>query len=220
MYCNFGLAGPIYIDWLVKNQEKGVSKLIEVQNRIDSMANLDNRYRYWSAISACVLTGGILATNLGLLDYDMPHLEQWATYEMLPSLMRELRTSVSTYTDVLGEFMSKHHSSTVILKSTTDSRTGIFEAPFLEPRNELLVRIEVDTKLLYIPSKVLRRFCAEEQIIYKDLLEMLRKTGVYKGEVRKRMGRGTKINTPAVLCYEFSFADDDVFGAEEFLREL
>lgn len=219
MYCNFGLAGPVYIDWLVKNQEKGVATLIEVQNRIDAAANLDNRYRYWSAISACILSGGIIATELGLLDYDMPRIEQWATYELIPSLMRELRTAVESYTDVLGEFMAKHNSNTVILKNSTDSRTGVFEVPFLEPRNELLVRIEVDTKLIYIPAKVLRRFCTEEQIIYKDLLDMLRKANVFKGEVRKRMGKGTKINAPAVLCYEFSFADDDVFGAEGMIRD-
>jgi hypothetical protein len=33
------------------------------------------------------------------------------------------------------------------------------------------------------------------------------------------MGKGTKINAPAVLCYEFSFADDDVFGAESMIRD-
>jgi len=217
MYQNYGVAGPIYIDWLVKNQEVAIALMLEVQKKIDILAGLANKERYVSAVVAANITGGIIACDLGLIKYDIDKIINWVVMSLIPEWRKDVINTVSTYDDVLGEFLNANLGTTLVVNNEMDLRSGLFEAPFLEPRYELSVRIEVDEKLIYIDSKTFKRYCTKEQVVFKDLLNILHKKGIYKGESRKRLTRGTKMVAPAVQCYCFTFRNEDVFGAESLI---
>jgi hypothetical protein len=220
MYSNFGVAGPVYFEWLVNNKDAALQLAEEVQSALDSAANLTNQERYWSAGISRKLAGGIIARDLGLFDLDIDRIGKWVVHTLIPMLRRDLKQTSDTYSDVLGNFLQTQLGKTLIINNAVDSRTGMTELPFLEPKNDLNVRIEMDTKLLYISTKIFKKYCTEEQIIFKELFGILQTKGIYLGEVRKRMGKGAKMSAPAVFCYEFSFADDDIFGAEELLAKV
>jgi hypothetical protein len=91
--------------------------------------------------------------------------------------------------------------------------------PVIEPRYELTIRIEPDDHKIFIYSKEIRRYCAKEQIIFKDMTRELKAAGIYEGSTRKRLGKGTKIDSPPVEVHVFDATDTDLIDTE-FLKGL
>jgi hypothetical protein len=68
-------------------------------------------------------------------------------------------------------------------------------------------------------TKVFKDFCTERQVMVKDFLADFKSRGAYLGEQKKRMGKGTNIDSPAVRVYEFSYTGEDFYGVEGALAE-
>ena len=90
---NYGHAGEIYIKYVLNNLEEVKSGLIAIQQKIDAEMHLTNRERFWSAVIACNLTGGLIAKNLKLHDFDMREIYQWATLKMLKTIREDRKST-------------------------------------------------------------------------------------------------------------------------------
>lgn len=100
----------------------------------------------------------------------------------------------------IGQFLNEKNNNMLIVKSTSDKRSGLLEVPVREPRGELMTRYEPDTKMLYISAKALREWCSANQISYKMLCADLQKDNITKGVVKKSMSKGSDMNTPSVFA--------------------
>lgn len=208
---NYGHAGEIYLRYLVDNLEDCKSLIKKVQAKLDADVQLTSRERFWSATVACNIAGGLIARHLGLHDFDMS-----AIYEWVCKLLREMREDVKPPSDtpisMLGDFLNSHIHNAVVVNGIADKRSNLESEALLKPKGELLVRFEPDTKELWIAAKAFRDECVKRQINYKDLLAELKKMGVYRDAVNKRMSKGLELSTPAVRALHF-----DTTSAE-FLR--
>jgi hypothetical protein len=97
-------------------------------------------------------------------------------------------------------FLNEHNNNMLIVNSTVDKRSGLIAAPIREPRGELMIRYEPDTKLLYIAAKALRDWCSDNQVSYKMLCDELKNMRVLKGLPKKSMSKGSDITTPSVVA--------------------
>ena len=136
---------------------------------------------------------------LGLHDIDVGKVYEWAV-ETLSTLRVEVRSDGTGPLNRVGMFLNEHTNNMLIINSFVDRRSGLIEAPVREPRGELMIRFEPDTKLLFITAKSLRDWCSDNQISYKMLCEELRKLKVMKSLVKKSMSKGSDINTPSVVA--------------------
>jgi hypothetical protein len=203
---NYGLAGPIFAEWVVTHLEETKELIREVQDFIDKRANFVNKDRYHSVVIACNIAGGLIACQLKLIDYDIPRILEW----VFATLIEELRVSASdqniAYSDFLGQFMNQNIGSALIINNAVDQKTGMNMAPLMEPRNQLNLRIEPDTKFVYISAKSFREYCVEHKVICKDMLATLKDQNIYLGEEKKRLGKGTKmVSSPPVNAYKFYY---------------
>jgi hypothetical protein len=115
--------------------------------------------------------------------------------------------------------MNDHRKSTLVINGEADARTGLNSVPILDVKfGELLIRVEPDTKLLYINAKHLRAYCVKQQITLKETLKGLEADGIFKGLVKKRMSKGTDIQTPAVHAYLFFIDNNDFINAEDYIQ--
>ena len=73
---------------------------------------------------------------------------------------------------------------------------------------------------MYVSSKAIRKYCAEEQIIFKDLISDLDAKNIYKGTKRKRLATGTSIDSPPVETHIFDVATDDLIDTNQFIKNL
>ena len=217
---NYGHAGDIYAEYLVGHLEDVIDLLRQVQAKIDREVQFTSRERFWSGLAACNITGGLLAKDLGLHNYDMRAVYKWMV-NMLQGMREDIKPPSSNVVTIIGEYVNNNMSNVLVVNGDADARTNLVALPTMEPRGELLIRFEPDTKRLFFTAKEFRGYCIKRQINYKGVLESLKETGVFIGPGNKRMSKGMKVYSPPVRILEFNtdhpdFVNvNDVLGADD-----
>ena len=220
LYTNYGHAGRIYLRDLVCNLEERIQEVKDLQIMIDRKIGFTNRERFWSGVAACNLAGALFAKRLGLIDIDVGKVFKWALVEFT-QMRQEIKPPASSVASVIGEFWNEHRMNTLVINDDVDKRTGVELLPVLEPRYELILRMEPDTQKLFIIAKKFREYCAENQITMKDVLNSLATEGIYVGTVKKRMSKGTKLSsTPPVDTYVFDCAKGEFLDTTLLAQEV
>ena len=215
---NYGHAGDIYIQELVNCLEEVLQSLLTIQGNIDRDLRLTPPERFWSAVAACNITGGLLAKRLGLINFDMKEIYNWVC-STIQNMREEIKPPLDDVNSIIGDYINRHMQNILVVKANVDSRSTTAPLPTLEPKGELLIRYEPDTKVMYLVTREFRADCVERQINYKDTLKQLMDKGFYTGTMNKRMSKGMKITSPAVstLIFDCSsgFVDMDGLIAPE-----
>jgi hypothetical protein len=214
MYDNYGVAGEVFIRYVITNLPEVKKMLEKIQRKFDKAAGLTQRERFWSAKAACAITSGLITKKLGLHNIDVAAVYKWAV-ETIGRMRVEVRPGASGPMAHLGLFLNKHNNNMLIVKSTSDKRSGLFEVPIREPRGELITRYEPDTKHLFITVKILRDWCSDNQVSYKSLVDDLNKLGASLGVVKKAMSRGSDMTTPSVSALVIDCAKATVLDPED-----
>lgn len=208
---NYGHAGMVYASWLVANYEEVRDGCLSVQSKIDKELKLTQRERFWSAVVAANLTGGLIAKRLGLIDWDMQAIYQWCT-RMILDLREEVAPPAASMSAVVGEYINQNISNVLVVNDGVDRRSNLPAAPQMEPRGELTIRYEPDTKRLYMLAKPFKEYCVTYQLNYKGVLKELKDSGIYIGTQIKRLSKGMKVAAPGVHCLVFDG------GNSEFIK--
>jgi hypothetical protein len=216
---NYGHAGIIYAQYLVNNLEEALQCFHAVQERIDREMKLTSRERFWSAVIAANLTGGLIARNLGLIDFDMRAIYDWAM-KMLAELRQDVVPPANDSASIIGDFLNRHMRNALIVDGYVDTRTKMHAAPLQEPYGDLLVRYEPDSKRLYISAKAFRDDCVEAQIGYKDTLKELKDKGIFLGAKNTRMSKGMRITSPGIHALMFDCNVPDFLDMDGLVESL
>jgi len=216
LFENYGHAGDIYAQWLVNNLEEAIATLRQVQAKIDADVQFTARERFWSALAACNITGGLISKKLGLHDYDMKAIYNWLKMQ-LGSMREELSPPTTESTNILGDFINSHINNVVVVNGKADARTNLDAAPIMEPKGELHIRYEPDTKRMYITVAAIRKHCAERQIGYKDWLKQMADKNILVGVTNKRMSKGMKVISPAVRVVELDTSKDEYLKMDDYM---
>jgi energy-coupling factor transporter ATP-binding protein EcfA2 len=209
---NYGVAGEPYIQYITQNLPKVIDVAQRFQEKLDRDAGLDARERFWSAVISCNITGAYIAKALNLIDLDIDRVYRWATSELVPILRDQISEPEIDFIGVLGAYQNANWNKFLIIDGVADKRTSMPPSPIQEPRNEMVGRWEPDTGLVFIYSRSLRAFCAEQQIIFKDFIKHLTAQGIAKGTQKKRLGKGTALDSAPVDTHIF----DDTFLPKDF----
>lgn len=208
---NYGHAGPLYAEYLINNLESVVEALLAIQRKIDTELKLTQRERFWSGILACNITGGLIARRIGLIDWDMTAIYNWAT-SMVHELRHETEPPMQSSSAVIGDFYNRHVNNVLVVEDDIDKRNTMPKLPTMEPRGELLIRFEPDTNKMFIVASKFKKDCVETQISYKETLKELEAQGVFLGTVTKRLSKGMKIVSPGVHALVFDCSHPDFSG--------
>jgi hypothetical protein len=218
LYGNYGHAGVEYAKYLVSDLEEAIDLVMQVQQRLDKALGLTSRERFWSAVIACNIAGGLIAKDLKIIDFDIKRVYDWIVKEV--EIMRnEVKAPLATQSSVINEFINEHRASVLVINNEVDSRSGMEQLPIVEPKfNDLFIRIEPDTKRLFINSNKLRSYCSEKQITLKDILKGLEADKAYIGQTKKRLSKGTKIASGPVYVHIFDLGSHHFEDAESYIQ--
>jgi len=204
VFVNCGWAGPIFVQHIMRNREAVKQLLHQVQTRIDKAAGLTSDNRFWSAHTACTLTGAILAAQLDLLQFNTKTLFDWIISTLLAENKRSSFDMSVSVEDTLNDYINENWGNFLWIKSTEDLRGKIGNSngidslivPEVQPRGKLVGRYETDVKRVYLVPKFLREWCGEQQINYAAFVqELISKMGAQK--MKARLAKGTHMNLPA-----------------------
>jgi hypothetical protein len=136
---------------------------------------------------------------------------------MLGEMRHEIQAPTSTPVTILGEFVNAHINNALVVNGEVDARSNLQAMPMLEPRGELLIRYEPDTKELFIAAKQFKDFCVKHQINYKTTLKELGTANIYVEGMNKRMSKGMKVVSPAVRVLKFNAAATEFLQMDTFV---
>lgn len=220
LYKHYGHAGVEYAKYLVSDLESCLDLVMQVQQKLDKAIGLTSRERFWSAIIACNIAGALIAKDLGIINFNVKRVYDWIVKEV--EIMRNdiKAPSTTTTASVINEFLNEHRAAVLVINNEADARSGMEQLPLVEPKfNDLFIRIEPDTKKMFINAKQLRGYCSNQQITLKDTLKALETDKAYLGLLKKRLSKGTKIVSGPVDVYVFNI-ESHHFGATESIIEL
>jgi|TARA_R110000824_G_scaffold63536_9_gene167019 hypothetical protein len=206
---NYGHAGPIYVEWLVNNLEEAKDTAIDVQRKIDNELKLTQRERFWSAVLAANITGGLIAHRLGLLDWELKPIYKWAT-NMVTELRGDVTPPTTNAASVIGDYVNRHAQNILVVNDNLDLRSNLESLPDATPRGELLIRYEPDTKKMFLAAKAFKNDCVKYQANYKDTLQQLAAKGYFIGTLNKRLSKGMNFDSPGVHTLVFDCSGSEL----------
>lgn len=215
---NYGVAGPVFIEYVLANTDK-VRKLLEdMQLKIDRELGLDQADRFYSAMLACAFTGALIATRLGLHDIEIPHVYQYAlkaVQENISSNRAETSDPLEMAKETLGAFINDNVNNALVAPYTPPG--GVPERPALMPKGTLRMRYDPVSRELAIPVAEFRKYFAARQVDVKESIHRLNQVHYLKHNGKShptRLGAGAVggMSGIAVRCYVF---DGDVIGIDE-----
>ena len=121
----------------------------------------------------------------------------------------------------LFDFIKTNLRNCVVVHSEIDGRSSMGGIALKELEGDVLVRIESDTKNLFICVKQFRDYCGQKSVNYSQLLNELKEEGIFVGVCNKRMSKGMKMQTPTVRVLQFSTANvDELKGIAELVGNI
>jgi hypothetical protein len=167
----------------------------------------------WSVQATVSIVSLIIGRELGLLDYDVKRLFDFAV-TLINGNKRSDTESTTSIETMVNDYVNDNYGSILWIRSTEDQRgangNGLdsLAVPEHQPRMKFVARYETDTKKLFLVPKPLRAWCARHRLNYDSFLhEAMDKLAGRKAKVR--LSKGTKLNLPAtdVLVLDCSIMD-------------
>lgn len=205
---HYGLAGPVFIQYVLNNKEEVQRLLASVRNKFDTAIHTDQADRFYSHVFACALAAGILCKKIGLLDYDLKRLFDYAV-SLVTGIREEVVFKVSSVGAAAKEALLMYINENVgnmLIINGTKKDSGIYDAPIQMPKGPLRLRYEPDTKELWIPASAFRGILVDRQIDLKTAMRELAADGALKNDgkgVTKRFSAGAigSFDAGTLRCY-------------------
>jgi hypothetical protein len=214
---NYGHAGEIYASWLVNNLEEAVRTVQTIQAKIDRELELTQRERCWSANVAANIAGGLIAKQLGLIDWDMKNIYKWVA-GTISKMRGEVVAPVADSMAVIGHFINTHMQNILVVNGDVDRRSNVATFPVMEPRGELIIRYEPDTKKMFICTKKFKADCDKYQNNYAEITSDLKARGILLENKIKRMAKGMKMDVPGVYAMTLDASHPDFINVDPVIH--
>jgi hypothetical protein len=211
---NYGLAGEVYAAWLVQNTDKIKPALDEVRTKLEKAANLKGEERFWGAIAAVAIVGGLFARKLGLIEFEVTPVYNWMV-KVITTMRTDKIDTTGDAIDILGQFLDEHaHNRLVVTKGK-----GTREIVLDEPRGKLDVRVEADERAaLFIGRNEMKQWVGKRFGSYtKFKTELVARGVLMDANYKKCLGAGTTYAGVMQPCWKL---DLDAEALGERGREL
>jgi len=200
---NYGHAGTIFLQHVMRNTESVRTMLKKVQRELDIHAGLEAENRFWSVQAACGITALMICKKIGLLNYDINTIAKWAVETMQAAKSADAILSDDCL-QLVTEYIYDNYDKFLRLSSRgAESGEHLLDhlvVPTAVPRMQLVGRHETDKNRWYLLPKPLRNWCINKQIDYSWLVGELKNSSAKAMTTKFRMGRGTKVNLPPVTA--------------------
>jgi len=197
---NFGGAGERYIQWIATNIHTITPALEKVQKKINAATSMRGDERFWSAIIATAVYGGIVAQKLGLVKFEVSRVMAWAE-KQVSGMRNDKEDLAEDAVGILAQFIDAHVTNRLIVRG---SAIGGKDCLTIEaPRGALVMRHELDTDRLYISRTVFKAWVAKRFGSYNRIRTDLQNMDALKNANRqKSLGGGTQFSGAVQACWE------------------
>ena len=175
---NYGVAGPVFIQYVVSNRAAIAREMQELQAELDEFMDMHRSERFYSSVLTCGILAGRIMRRLGLHSIDMERIKN-AACGAVSTTKDASSTAVGSQGTValetLSKFITQNMSNTLVISS--DASNG---APVEMPKGPLRIRYEPDTQEMVIIASELRSFFVSNRVDFRGSIQSFVKSGVLK----------------------------------------
>jgi uncharacterized protein (DUF927 family) len=206
---HFGIAGPIFIKYILENLESVKNLLAATQGKIDKLLNLDQTDRFYSSILTIAFTAAQIGHQLGLHDINIKRIFKYASV-MVSESREATRVAVGdplvVASETLASFINENVNNALVAPYQPPGDTP--KLPAMMPKGQLKMRYDPESKELAIPISHFREYYAKRQVDVKDSLLRMTQAGLMKhggNSHPTRIGAGAvgSLGGVATRCYIF-----------------
>lgn len=199
---NYGVAGEKYAKWLVQNIKTVENKLAKVKILVDRETEIQPDERFWGAILAATICGGLIAHDLGLVKFNIRPILNWAMV-IINDLRVDKKGMSGDAVDILGQFLDYYASSRLVVNGCASNK-ALFQV-IEEPKNSLIIRYEVTNGKLYLSRAAFKIWLGKRFGSYQQVAADLKKYEVLThASKRKVLGAGTMYGGAQQVCWEIA----------------
>ena len=236
---NYGHAIEPFIQYIIANSDEVLETLLRVQAKIDKKLKFTSRERIWSASVAANITAGLVASNVGLLQItnkegkaeliedgdDAGKPKTWdlgtlyeKVVEEVGQMSLETKAPLSNASATIADYVYRHNNNILVVEDGVDNRSHLPSSPIREPRGELVIRYEPDTKLMFIKVGHFNQDCVKYQTAKNETIKELKQKGVFVTTKNKRLAKGMDIDVGlAVRCMVLDCSNSEFFDIENLV---
>ena len=219
---NYGVAGPIFIQYVVSNRAALAREMQDLQAELDNFMEMHRSDRFYSSVLTCGALAGRIMHRLGLHNLDMEKIMAVAC-AAVSSTKDASATAVGSQGTValetLSKFITQNMSNTLVINSEA-SNTASVEMP----KGPLRIRYEPDTKEMVIIASELRSFFVSNRVDFRGSIQTFADSGVLKRDkggataVTRRPAAGAHGSLKGAPCRCYVF-DAEKLGLQPLIED-
>jgi len=198
---NYGLIGQIYLQEIVRNQDKHQENIANLTAEINKKAHCAPEERFWAAIAAVTIYGGLIARKIGIIKFEIAPLVDFAC-AAISAMRGEKKEMIRDAVTVIGDYLSDTRSNTLVVTDTIKRHTDARE--IILPTGSLKNRVEFDSRTLFISVSSFREWAARKYTnVGETRRELIQIGAMYPlNSARKKvLGGGTPIAGAQQHCW-------------------
>ena len=219
---NYGVAAPVYVQYLVDNVEEIREMVKEVHKRLKGEFKFKDDERYWHAGCTAMVTGAMIAAKAGIVEYPLKNIMA-VLRGMVESARSMIKENVRTAEDVLNSYTREFYGKFVVVKALDGAvaaslgENGVIDQSIT--RSEIAGRVEhgvtpghVD---FFLEEQLLKKYCSSMSFGYADFRKQM-ESMYHITYIKKDLMSRTKGPQMRVNCIRISRKiEDDSFSLDK-----
>ena len=217
---HYGHVGEAFMHHVMQHHTAVADRVRAVMKDIDITANIQSSERFWSATIAAVLVAGEIATQLGLIRYDVAALRQWVLTYQIPYMRGVVVEEYANPLGILAEYLEQINGDILVTSkmSGTTNLTNVIKAP----RGQLLAHYEPDAKVMWVLKKGFKDYCVRVGANFLKILDELSQSAldangrpkriIGNKHMRKVLGAGTEYAKAQSWCFTLNMDHSEITG--------
>jgi hypothetical protein len=205
---NYGGVGQLYIQYIVDHQNEHADKIRTLTKLINDRTGAKAEERFWSAVAAAAIYGGLIASKLGIIKFEITPVLNWVA-DYIPTMRMSKAENIQSVTNVLASFLSEHNAEILVVRRDRNATLH-----FRELRGSITGRLELDTMKLYISKKEFKNYCAKSFVSMREVGMSLSSGSnpiLLDQNRSKNLGQGVDyISTAREQCWELDMSHPDL----------
>lgn len=212
---NYGLAGPIWADWLVRNVNTAKEVFSTVLVNLREQIQATDAERYWLACAAALIASAVL---LGPKHANICRINAKRVMEFLIGLINNARrlieSNVTSAGDLISSFLREHHGMFIkvgrmgMLTNTFQNTGSTYTMPD-SARGKIVGRVEYELTpgmvTIFLDVATLKKFCSTRNWSYVALKSDL----MHEATVTEKLidvFKGTSMSGGTSRCLQLVYA--------------
>lgn len=211
-----GHIGEAFMGYVLQHREQVAKRVRQVMKEVEQEAGITPAERFWSALVAVILVAGEVAKLLGLLNFDVAKLRQWAIEVQIPFMRGVVTQEYSDPLSIVADFLEQYNGNIIVMRKSTNGNLGnVIRAP---AHGSMLMHHDVDDGMMYVLKKAFKDYCARSGANSTKVVEELHQMRdgarvVPLVHTRRVLGAGTEYAKAQSWCFAINMTHPAVSGA-------